>query len=108
VTGSTRVLLHVNLIGLINFKGHLLKGPTEFFSASLSLAKQYFLSHSLPKKILPDLSSDLHFPGFHNGSFLQSKVRQPCVQPPTWSTRSLYLCSPGTIYILRALEHALI
>jgi hypothetical protein len=28
---SPRVLLHVNLIGLINFESHLLKSLTEFF-----------------------------------------------------------------------------
>jgi hypothetical protein len=49
-------------------------------NVSSTLAKQPFLSHSLPHKILPDLSwmrpSDSHFFGFRNNSFffLRSKV----------------------------------
>jgi hypothetical protein len=29
--------------------------------------------------------------------FFIEQLRQPCVQPPTWRTRSLYLCSPVTV-----------
>jgi hypothetical protein len=77
-----------------------------FQHTSSSLAKEPLFSHSLPKKILPDLSINLrqygfHFFGFRNSnSVLQSKVRQPCVQPPTWRTTSLYLCPPVTGWLI--------
>jgi hypothetical protein len=46
--------------------------------------------------MLPDLSSGFHFIGFRNNSSSTEHGRQPCVQPATWRTRSLYLCPPVT------------
>jgi hypothetical protein len=64
-----------------------------------SLTKQPFLSHSLPEKILPDLfiPRKLDHPLFTSFDFatvifFAEQDRQPCVQLPTWWTRSLYLC----------------
>jgi hypothetical protein len=37
---------------------------------SSSSAKLYFLSHSLPQKILPDLSISFHFFGFRDNIFI--------------------------------------
>jgi hypothetical protein len=35
-----------------------------------------------------------HFFRFRNSNFSIEQCRQPCVQPPTWRIRSLYLCPP--------------
>jgi hypothetical protein len=40
--------------------------------------------------------SSFHFFGFRNNILFTEQGRQPCVQPPTWRTRSLYLCPPVT------------
>jgi hypothetical protein len=40
-------------------------------------------------------SAYIHFFGFHN-YFFQSKVVSLAFNPPTWRTRSLYLCHPVT------------
>jgi hypothetical protein len=40
--------------------------------------------------------SGFHFFGFRNSNFLTEQGRYPCVQPPNWRTRSLYLCPPMT------------
>jgi hypothetical protein len=49
-------------------------------------------------KILADLSCcipcSFRFFGFRNSDFVTDGDRQPCVQPPTWTTRSLYLFPP--------------
>jgi hypothetical protein len=37
-----------------------------------------------------------HFFGFRNNNVFTEQGRQPCVQPPTWRTRSLYLYPPVT------------
>jgi hypothetical protein len=34
--------------------------------------------------------------GFRNNNFFSEQGRQPCVKPPTWRARSLYLCPPVT------------
>jgi hypothetical protein len=72
----------------------------EYWS-SFSLAKQPFLTHSLPYKILPDLSidhpvsssSDLATLHFYRA---RSSALHPTPPPPTLKARSLYLCPPGT------------
>jgi hypothetical protein len=55
--------------------------------------------HRVPEKILPDLSitpwirpSGFQFFGFRNSNIFTAQGRLRCVQPPTWRTRSLYLC----------------
>jgi hypothetical protein len=40
--------------------------------------------------------SSFHFFGFRKNYFLRKQGRQSCFQPPTWRTRSLYLCPPVT------------
>jgi hypothetical protein len=60
-----------------------------YMISSSSFAKQPFLSHNPPYKILLDLIR-FHFFGFRNNN----SFTEPCVQPPTWRTRSLYLCPP--------------
>jgi hypothetical protein len=80
-------------------------------SSSSSLAKQPFRTHSLPYKIMPRLSvpssirpSGFDFFGFRNNNYFTEQGRQPCVQHPTWRTRSLYLCplaTAGPSYIPR-------
>jgi hypothetical protein len=37
-----------------------------------------------------------HLFGFCNSNFFAEQGCQPCIQPPTWRTRSLYLCPPET------------
>jgi hypothetical protein len=44
------------------------------------------------------ISSGFHLFGFRNIFFFTEQGRQPCVQPPIWKTRSLYLCSPVTVW----------
>jgi hypothetical protein len=53
-----------------------------------------FWGLSLPQKILA--SSGVHFFGFCNSDFFTEQGCQPCVQPLTWRTKSLYLCPPVT------------
>jgi hypothetical protein len=66
------------------------------------LEKQPLLSNSLLQKILLDFPvpgirpPGFHFFGFRNDNSLTEQGRQPCVQPSTWRTRSLYLCPPVT------------
>jgi hypothetical protein len=38
------------------------------------------------------IASGFHFFGFCNNYFFTEQDQQPCVQPPTWRTRSLYFC----------------
>jgi hypothetical protein len=40
--------------------------------------------------------SDFPFFGFRNNNSFTDQGRQPCAQPPTRRTRSLYLCPPVT------------
>jgi hypothetical protein len=42
------------------------------------------------------IASGLHFFGFRDNNFYTEQGPKPCVQPPTWRTRSLYLCRPVT------------
>jgi hypothetical protein len=55
------------------------------------LAKQPFLSHNLPADCIR-----FHIYGFRNNNFITEQGHQPCIQSPTWMTRSLYLCPPVT------------
>jgi hypothetical protein len=40
------------------------------------------------------IASGFRFSGFRNNIFFFAEKSQPCVQPPIWRTRSLYLCPP--------------
>jgi hypothetical protein len=42
------------------------------------------------------IASAFQFFGFHDNNLFPEHVLQPCVQPPTWMTRSLYLRTPVT------------
>jgi hypothetical protein len=53
------------------------------------LVKQPFLNYS-------QIPSGFHFFVFRNSNSFTKQGRQPCVQPPTWRTRSLYLCPQVT------------
>jgi hypothetical protein len=62
-------------------------------TSSLSLAKQHFQALAFPWGFC-QIWSGIQFPGFRNNNFVTEQGRQPCVQFPTWTTRSLYLCGP--------------
>jgi hypothetical protein len=69
------------------------------------LAKQPFWVITFLRRFRQILSS-FHFFGFCNSNyFFSEKVLQPCVQPPTWRTRSLYLSSPVTRWPSYTLRH---
>jgi hypothetical protein len=42
-------------------------------------------------------TTGFHFSGFRNKILYTARSSHPCVLPPTWRTRSLYLCPPATV-----------
>jgi hypothetical protein len=58
-----------------------------------------FWAAAFQRRFLQDLSlrlSGFHFFRFCNINSFTEQGCQPCIQPPTWRTRSLYLCLPVT------------
>jgi hypothetical protein len=49
--------------------------------------------------------SGFHVFGFLNSYFFTEQGRQPCLQPPTWRTRALYLYPPVTGWLSYAPRH---
>jgi hypothetical protein len=48
-------------------------------------------------RIFCQIAFSFHFFGFRNNNVFTEQGRQPCVQPPAWRIKSLYLCPPVTV-----------
>jgi hypothetical protein len=102
---SFHQLLRTHLSSGAGTTGQMVADIPSGLSLTQSAKLYHYLHHHWQKSLvcaiaflrrLCQMASAFKFFGFHDDNLFTEHVLQSCVQPPTWMTRSLCLCTPVT------------